>query len=211
MCREVWRGSSCRWMSRLLEHPPPSGRTRRGWTPSRTGPPTQKQFLLDHYSHKVRTYKEYHSVCPSSKLGLSQPLSRQWVFPSPQKQGGGGTLACGWGVGGSPNSDEGHTLWYSLYVRTYSDLRLSRLSRIYLAKTPPPPHPLHMTHKQVAKGIISRWTSLTEVDIIMARPNEEFKTASCSDLDVSRERHLFLSYVIFIHESVKQEELKRKG
>jgi hypothetical protein len=49
---------------------------------------------------------------------ISQPLSRQRVFPSPQKQGGGGTLACGWGVGGSPNSDEGHTLWYSLYVRT---------------------------------------------------------------------------------------------
>ncbi len=69
-------------------------------------------------NHKVRTYKEYHSVCPSSELGLSQFLSRQRVFPSPQKQGGGGTLACGWGVGGSPNSDEGHTLWYSLYVRT---------------------------------------------------------------------------------------------
>ncbi len=68
--------------------------------------------------HKVRTYKEYRSVCPSSELGLSQPLSRQRVCPSPQKQGGGGTLACGWGVGGSPNSDEGHTLWYSLYVRT---------------------------------------------------------------------------------------------
>ncbi len=68
--------------------------------------------------HKVRTYKEYHSVCPSLELGLSQPLSCQRVFPSPQKQGGGGTLACGWGVGGSPNSDEGHTLWYSLYVRT---------------------------------------------------------------------------------------------
>jgi hypothetical protein len=63
--------------------------------------------------HKVRTYKEYHSACPSSELGLSQPLSRQRVFPSPQKQGGGGTLARGWGVGGSPNSDEGHTLWYS--------------------------------------------------------------------------------------------------
>ena len=44
--------------------------------------------------------------------------SRQRVFPTPQKQGGGGTLACGWGVGGSPNSDEGRTLWYSLYVRT---------------------------------------------------------------------------------------------
>ncbi len=52
--------------------------------------------------HKVRTYKEYHSVCPSSELGLSQPLSRQRVFPSPQKPGGGGTLACGWGLGGVP-------------------------------------------------------------------------------------------------------------
>jgi hypothetical protein len=35
-------------------------------------------------------------------MGLSQPLSRQRVFPSPQKQGGGGTLACGWGLGGVP-------------------------------------------------------------------------------------------------------------
>jgi len=73
---------------------------------------------MDTEKHKVRTYREYHSVCPSSELGLSQPLSRQRVFPSPKKQGGGGTLVCGWGVGGSPNSDEGHTLWYSLYVRT---------------------------------------------------------------------------------------------
>jgi hypothetical protein len=50
--------------------------------------------------HKVRTYKEYHSVCPSSELGLSQPLSRQRVFPSPQKQGGGGHTSLpvgGWG------------------------------------------------------------------------------------------------------------------
>jgi hypothetical protein len=31
------------------------------------------------YDHKVRTYKEYHRVCPSSELGLSQPLSRQRV------------------------------------------------------------------------------------------------------------------------------------
>jgi hypothetical protein len=75
-------------------------------------------FSLIGFHHKVRTYKEYHSVCPSSELGLSQPLFRQRVFTSPQKQGGGGTLACGWGVGGSPNSDEGRTQWYSLYVRT---------------------------------------------------------------------------------------------
>jgi hypothetical protein len=69
--------------------------------------------------HKVRTYKEYHSVCPSSELGLSpNPFLASECSPPPQKQGGGGTLARGWGVGGSPNSDEGHTLWYSLYVRT---------------------------------------------------------------------------------------------
>jgi hypothetical protein len=48
---------------------------------------------------------------------LPTPFSLASV-PLPQKQGGGGTLACWWGVGGSPNSDEGHTLWYSLYVRT---------------------------------------------------------------------------------------------
>ncbi len=40
----------------------------------------------------------------SSELGLSHPLSRQWVCPSPGTQGGWavGTLACGWGVGGVP-------------------------------------------------------------------------------------------------------------
>jgi hypothetical protein len=59
-------------------------------------------YITDCATHKVCTYKEYHCVCPSSELGLSQPLSRQRVFPSPQKQGGGGTLACGWGVGGVP-------------------------------------------------------------------------------------------------------------
>ncbi len=43
---------------------------------------------------------------------------RNWDSPNPFLARGGGTLACGWGVGGSPISDEGHTLWYSLYVRT---------------------------------------------------------------------------------------------
>ncbi len=36
----------------------------------------------------------------SSEQGLSQPLSRQRVCPSPQNRGG--TLAYGWGVGGVP-------------------------------------------------------------------------------------------------------------
>ncbi len=73
-----------------------------------------------------------------SLVGIgTQPLSRQRVFPSPQKQGGGGTLACGWGVGGSPNSDEGHTLWYSLYVRTLWVYPLcSHLQCMYAPATP---------------------------------------------------------------------------
>ncbi len=32
---------------------------------------------------------------PSLELGLSHPLSRQRVCPSPRKQGGGGIVACG--------------------------------------------------------------------------------------------------------------------
>ncbi len=55
---------------------------------------------------KVRIHKEYHSVCPSSELGLSQALSRQRVCPSPQNRVGGGHTCLrvrGWG---SPNSDD---------------------------------------------------------------------------------------------------------
>ncbi len=68
--------------------------------------------------HKVRTYKEYHSGCPSSELGLPPTPHPQASVPPPP---------CFWGEGNtrwrergweSPNSDEGHTLWYSLYVRT---------------------------------------------------------------------------------------------
>ncbi len=72
----------------------------------------------DRQDHKVRTYKEYHSVCPSSELGLSQPLSRQRVFPSPQKQGGGGTLACGRGVGGESQFRRG-AYTVVLFICTY--------------------------------------------------------------------------------------------
>jgi hypothetical protein len=44
----------------------------------------------------------YHSVCPLVGIGtLPTPLSPANV-PHPQNPGGGGTLACGQGVGGSP-------------------------------------------------------------------------------------------------------------
>ena len=73
---------------------------------------------LETPEHKVSTYKEYHSVCHSSELGLPPTPHPQASVPPPP---------CFWGEGNtrwrergweSPNSDEGHTLWYSLYVRT---------------------------------------------------------------------------------------------
>jgi hypothetical protein len=68
------------------------------------------------WTHKVRTHKEYHSVCPSSELG-----------PTPHPQASVPPPPCFWGEGNtrwrergceSPNSDEGHTLCNSLYVCT---------------------------------------------------------------------------------------------
>ncbi len=41
--------------------------------------------------------KEYHSVCPLVGIGTSSAS-----VPLPPEMGGGGTLACGWGVGGVP-------------------------------------------------------------------------------------------------------------
>jgi hypothetical protein len=76
------------------------------------------RYTLYNVQHKVRTYKEYDSVC----------LRRNWDFPpTPHPQASVPPPPCFWGEGNtrwrergweSPNSDEGHTLWYSLYVRT---------------------------------------------------------------------------------------------
>ncbi len=43
--------------------------------------------IFKHLRHKIRMYKEYHSVCPLVGMGLSQPLSRQQVCPSPHNRG----------------------------------------------------------------------------------------------------------------------------
>ncbi len=53
--------------------------------------------------HKVRIYKEYHSVCPLEGIGtLPTPLSPARAPLPPETKGLGGTLACGWGVGEVP-------------------------------------------------------------------------------------------------------------
>jgi hypothetical protein len=69
-------------------------------------------------NHKVRTYKEYHSVCPSSELGLSQPLSRQRVCPSPPETGGRGHTSLRVGGWGESQFRRGAYTVVLLYVRT---------------------------------------------------------------------------------------------
>ncbi len=64
-------------------------------------------------------YKEYHSVCPLVGIGtLPTPLSPASVPLPPELKGEGGTLTCGWGVGGVPIPTTGEklstlpTLWF---------------------------------------------------------------------------------------------------
>jgi hypothetical protein len=69
--------------------------------------------------HTITKYVHIKSTtCPSSELGLPPTPHLQASVPPPP---------CFWGEGNtrwrergweSPNSDEGHPLWYSLYVRT---------------------------------------------------------------------------------------------
>ncbi len=58
----------------------------------------------NHTTHKVRTYKEYHSVCPSSELGPppQPPHLQASVPPPPCFWGEGRTLAGEKGVGRVP-------------------------------------------------------------------------------------------------------------
>jgi hypothetical protein len=62
-----------------------------------------RKKLLGIY-HKVLIFTEYHSVCPLARIGTPPtPLPLASVPPPPPNQRvGGGTLACGWWVGGIP-------------------------------------------------------------------------------------------------------------
>ncbi len=70
-----------------------------------------KNIMKQNPSDTVTQYLMYSCIesttvyVPSSELGLSHPVSRQRVCPSPEPKGGGHTrpLARGWG---SPNSDD---------------------------------------------------------------------------------------------------------
>ncbi len=64
-----------------------------------TETPISNQGRFIHVITKCVYIKSTTVFVPSSELGLSKPLSRQRVFPSPKKRWGGGTLACGEGLG----------------------------------------------------------------------------------------------------------------
>jgi hypothetical protein len=69
---------------------------------------------------------------PSSELGLSQPLSRHRVCPSPQNRGGG-TLACGRGVGGVPIPTTGEKAKHSVHFPVRLLPSLSNLKPVCLS------------------------------------------------------------------------------
>jgi hypothetical protein len=74
--------------------------------------------VLDPSAHKVRiTYiiKSTTVYVPLSELGLSQPLSRQRVCPSPQNRGGGAHSPAGEGLGKSNSDDWRKNLALCLY------------------------------------------------------------------------------------------------
>jgi hypothetical protein len=67
----------------------------------------------------------------SSELGLAQPLTRRRVCPPPPPgSGGSGTLAGERGVGRVPIPTRGHTLWYSLSIRTLCIIHPSSWKKI---------------------------------------------------------------------------------
>jgi hypothetical protein len=70
--------------------------------------PERGQILAFCGNHKVRTYKEYHSVCPSSESGLPPtPHPQARVPPPPCFWGEGNTRWRERGWGGVPNPTRG--------------------------------------------------------------------------------------------------------
>ncbi len=70
-----------------------------------------------HCIHKVRTYKD-SVYAPRRNWDSPNPFLACECAPSPQKQGGGGTLACGWGVGGESEFRRG-AYTVVLFICTY--------------------------------------------------------------------------------------------
>jgi hypothetical protein len=124
-------------------------------------------------THKVRTYKEYHSVCPSSELGLPQTPHPQASVPPPP---------CFWGEGNTRWRERGWELvpiptrgihcgtlyMYVLCVETSSlinlmmprnlkELVLSEIPSVYsyFIEQPPPSYSLKLPRSKLREGLYS--------------------------------------------------------
>jgi hypothetical protein len=80
--------------------------------------PRDRSYRVLRRTHKVRTYKEYHSVALRWNWDSPPTPHPQASVPLPPVSVGRGTLAGEKGVGGESQFRRGATLWYSLYVRT---------------------------------------------------------------------------------------------
>jgi hypothetical protein len=113
MC--VWAGEN--YYSPMKDYIGVSDRRARGESP---GPLTHSERIARRWiqgdkvsssipspsSTKYVYIKSTTVFIPSSELGLSQPLSRQRMCPSPQNRGEGGHTCLRVGDWGSPNSDD---------------------------------------------------------------------------------------------------------
>ncbi len=80
-----------------------------------------------HRNTKYVHIKSTIVYAPRRNWDSPQPPTRRLVCPLPPVSGGRGTLAGEKGVGRVPIPDAGHTLWYSLYVRTLCIGRTSHM------------------------------------------------------------------------------------
>jgi hypothetical protein len=81
--------------------------------------------LTPPFPHMLGTTKYVHIksttvYAPRRNWDSPNPFFASECSPPPRNRGGGGTQACGWGVGGGPNSDEGRGAYtVVLFICTY--------------------------------------------------------------------------------------------
>ncbi len=121
-------------------HPPTP---RQPWWPMKIGEDVPEAvFVFAILRGDSQSRQSVKLFLQSSELGHPQPLARKRVPPPPFGSGGRSTLA-GEKVGGRvPIPTRGHTLWYSIYIRTlWSDWFVETPYILYTCIYPTPSQP----------------------------------------------------------------------